>query len=114
VIGNVTDSELVSEYERAAFTIYSSLIEGFGLPILESLWMGKPCICNITGVMSELATGGGCLTVDMKSAAQLADAMERLATDDGLRVHLSEQARNRDILTWKTYSDTIAHKILQM
>src|SRR5262249_10346598 len=32
-------------YQRADFTIYPSLAEGFGLPILESLWYGKPCIC---------------------------------------------------------------------
>jgi glycosyltransferase involved in cell wall biosynthesis len=114
LVGNVGDSILGAEYEDATFTVYPSLIEGFGLPILESLWMGRPCICNATGVMGELAVGGGCLTVDMKSPLELEIAIERLATDTALLGQLSEQALSRDILTWRTYSDAIANELLRL
>ncbi len=53
--GMLPDTELVSLYRDSAFTIYPSLAEGFGLPVLESLWMAKPCICHNAGVMAELA-----------------------------------------------------------
>ena len=33
-------------YERCAFTVFPSLYEGWGLPIGESLWMGKPCLSS--------------------------------------------------------------------
>jgi glycosyltransferase involved in cell wall biosynthesis len=114
LIGNVSDSALAAEYQSATFTIYPSLIEGFGLPILESLWMGRPCICNATGVMAELAVGGGCLTVDMNSPIELEAAIERLATDNELLGRLSKEARSRDIMTWQTYSEAIANELLRL
>jgi len=114
LIGNVSDSVLAAEYECATFTIYPSLVEGFGLPILESLWMGRPCICNAKGVMAELAVGGGCLTVDMNSPIELEAAIERLATDNELLGQLGKQAVSRDIMTWRTYSDAIANELLRL
>ena len=76
-----TDEALALEYELAHFTIYPSLMEGFGLPIMESLWFGRPCLCASFGVMQELAAGGGCLTVDVTDVQQISHAIERLATD---------------------------------
>jgi glycosyltransferase involved in cell wall biosynthesis len=60
------------------FTIYPSVEEGFGLPIAESLWYGKPCICANFGAMMEVARDGGCLTVDVRKPEELARAIERL------------------------------------
>ena len=90
--------------KAADFTVYPSLVEGFGLPILESLWLGKPCICHDDGVMAELAAGGGCLTVDMNDPTALARAIEQLATDRSLRDRLSTEARARDIDGWPDYA----------
>jgi len=53
--------------ENALFTVYPSLMEGFGIPILESLWHGKPCVCGGNGALGEVARGGGCLIVDQTS-----------------------------------------------
>ncbi len=40
-------------YETCDFTVYPSEMEGFGLPILESLWFGRPCVCANFGAMAE-------------------------------------------------------------
>lgn len=48
--GLLPDAELAALYRRAAFTVYPSLVEGFGLPVMESLWMGRPCLCHSGGV----------------------------------------------------------------
>ena len=100
----VSDDELAQAARAASFTVYPSLVEGFGLPILESLWLGKPCVCHSDGVMAELAAGGGCLTADMADPAALARAIERLATDGGLRDRLSAEARSREIDAWPDYA----------
>ncbi len=71
-------------YEQADFTIYPSVAEGFGLPIFESLWYARPCLCANFGVMAEHARGGGCVTVDVRDPAALAQAMRQLATDSSL------------------------------
>ena len=66
--GVVDDATLNRLYEEASFTVYPSVIEGFGLPIMESLWHGRPCICARGSVMGELAAGGGCLATDVTDA----------------------------------------------
>ena len=110
----LTDAALADLYRKACFTVYPSLAEGYGLPIMESLWMARPCICHNDGVMAELAVGGGCIAVDMANTEILAGAMERLATDSGLRSSLREQAAVREIDTWENYADKIADRIIDI
>jgi hypothetical protein len=102
-LGVVDDDVLQKLYKECAFTVYPSVIEGFGMPILESIWYGKPCICYEKGVMSELAKDGGCLVADVKSEDKLADAVYKLANDEKLLNELSKQAIKRKIKSWKDY-----------
>ena len=52
---HVDDKILHALYRECAFTVYPSLMEGFGLPIAESLWHGKPCVCGDNGALGEVA-----------------------------------------------------------
>ena len=106
-LGVVSDDELAAQYRHARFTIYGSLVEGFGIPIVESLWLGRPSLCASDGVMAELAAGGGCLTVDMTDPAAISDAMERLAVDDDLHARLCREATSRDLSSWDGYARRI-------
>jgi glycosyltransferase involved in cell wall biosynthesis len=112
--GILSDEELSAQYSQSLFTIYPSLAEGFGLPIMESLWMGRPCICHEVGVMAELAIEGGCLTVDMKSPFELSAAIERLASDHRLHEILTKQCQNRAIDTWESYAGKIASRLFEL
>jgi glycosyltransferase involved in cell wall biosynthesis len=111
-LGVVPDEELAALYASASLTVYPSLVEGFGLPVLESLWAGTPCICRDQGVMAELAAGGGCLTVDVSDPAALCDAIGRLATDPALRRRLGQEARRRPITTWTEYAIRVGTALL--
>jgi glycosyltransferase involved in cell wall biosynthesis len=104
-LGIVDDNRLHQAYAECTFSIYASEIEGFGIPILESLWNGKPCICHDQGVMSELAAEGGCLTVDVRDILKLAGAIGELATNGLLYARLVEEATTRPIKTWKEYAN---------
>jgi len=97
----VTDSELVEAYQQSHFSIFPSRIEGFGLPVLESLWHGRPCICARTGAPAESAAGGGCLTVDVTDSEALAEAIIALARDNALRRQLTDEAESRVLRTWR-------------
>ena len=103
-LGVVDDETLLDLYSRADFTVYPSLIEGYGVPIVESLAFGKPCLCSDSGVMAELAVDGGCLTVDVHSVNALSKAIERMICDSVLLDDLSEQARSRPVRTWDEYA----------
>ena len=110
-LGVVDDSTLNLLYEKSAFTVYASVIEGFGLPILESIWHGRPCICYNRGVMAELAEGGACLTTDVTDPVQLGEAIHALASDEELRLRLSREASARPVKTWKDYVVELQHTL---
>lgn len=53
---SVTDDELAWYYKNCAFSIYPSMYEGWGLPVAESLSIGKYCIAS--GATSIPEIGG--------------------------------------------------------
>ncbi|GAA5266503.1 hypothetical protein ACOSOMT5_P2931 [Acidiphilium sp. MT5] len=106
--GLLSDADLAGLLQKAAFTVYPSLVEGFGLPVLESLWMGCPCLCHSEGVMAELAADGGCLTVDMRDVSMIEYAIERLAEDTDFRQKLVLEAESRNIDDWSSYAQKLA------
>ncbi len=102
--GVVDDGRLNQLYANAHLTIYPSLVEGYGMPIVESLWHARPCLCHSEGVMAELAADGGCHTLDMNDPAALAGAIAAVAADAPYYTRLAEQAVSRPILTWRSYA----------
>ncbi|MDR1922651.1 MAG: glycosyltransferase [Candidatus Adiutrix sp.] len=104
-LGHVSDQELDALYRRSAFTVFPSLMEGFGLPISESLDYGRPCVCANFGAMAEVAdTYGGCLTVDVADPDQLGQAIFKLISDEPLYEALRREALNRKRPGWADYA----------
>jgi hypothetical protein len=62
--------------------------------------------------MAELASGGGCLAIDVTDPLVLCDAIGRLATDRQLRRRLTEEALRRPIATWQRYAADVAVALL--
>ncbi len=54
IIDTPNDAELELLYQNCRFTVFPSLFEGWGLPIGESLWFGKPVICANNASMPEV------------------------------------------------------------
>ncbi|MFA5265767.1 MAG: glycosyltransferase family 1 protein [Opitutaceae bacterium] len=105
--GPASDTELLEAYRECHFTVYPSLIEGFGLPVLESLAHGKPCICSAKGALGESAKGGGCIALEKVDAASLAPAIARLLSDEAEPASLSLAARERKLCSWSNYGDAL-------
>lgn len=103
----VDDEKLIKLYQECTFTIYPSMIEGYGMPIIESLWNGKVCLCSNSGVMSELAKEGGCYTANIKDEKEIMEAIYTLATNNELRQKLEIEAVTRHIRTWQDYTLTL-------
>ncbi len=104
-LGPVDDAALERAYAGCTFTVYPSLAEGFGLPVLESLARGKPCICSGRGALGESARDGGCLTLDhVDDPAVLAAALDRLLTGPAELATLTTAAGARTFRTWPQYS----------
>jgi hypothetical protein len=59
----ISDHDLAFLYQNCLFTIYPSFAEGWGLPVGESLWYGKPCITSKVTAMPEVG-GSLCKYLD--------------------------------------------------
>src|SRR5690606_21981332 len=88
VVTGASDDVLWWGYRMARFTVFPSLGEGFGLPVAESLAAGTPAVTSGFGSMAEIAEDGGCLLIDPRNDASLAQGMRTLLTDDSLRDRL--------------------------
>ena len=107
--GHVKDEDLESAYSSCDFTVYPSLMEGFGLPVLESLHRGKPCIFFNNSALSELVSGGGCLALSDVKPENLAHAMKQLLfarasnAPQNMLNSLKDEAIHRPLRTWSHY-----------
>lgn len=103
---HVSDEVLHASYQAAKFTVFPSQAEGFGLPILESLWHGRPVICDSKGAVGELASqGGGCLTVDVYNPEKMALGIKSLLEDQEAYGILQQECVRRKMLSWSEYWD---------
>lgn len=97
------DKTLNDNYAECDFTVFPSIEEGYGLPIVESLWFGKPCLCANFGSMGEVAEGGGCSTVDTRSVEEIYSALSRLLLQPDLLSTLKDEIKGRKFTTWLDY-----------
>jgi len=77
--GFVADETLGSLLAHCTATLFPSLYEGLGLPVLESYAFGKPVIASDTSAFRELVPER--CRFDPYSAASIADAMRRFWDD---------------------------------
>ena len=86
-VGYISVEELCGYYLHAVALVFTSLSEGFGMPILEAMSLGTPVITSNISSMEELA-GGVALLVDPFSVEDISTAMERIYSDHELREEL--------------------------
>lgn len=105
--GRVSTDELIQYYARADVFVFPSFHEGFGMPILEAMACGCPVVTSNCYAMPEVA-GDAALLVDPHDSEQIADAIERLLTDEQLRGSLIDKGRRRaQWFTWDRAGDQV-------
>jgi len=83
---------LVNVIRGARATLFPSLYEGFGLPILESMLLGTAVVTSKVGSMLEVA-GDATLLVDPYDVDSIREAIRALDTDDDLVKELEQRGR---------------------
>jgi glycosyltransferase involved in cell wall biosynthesis len=84
ILDNLPDEELAWLYRHALFTVFPSLYEGWGLPVVESLSLGTPCICSTAAAVAEAAQGLATV-VDPLDTPGWVNAIEAMWRDEDLR-----------------------------
>lgn len=101
------DATVAALHARACATLFPTIAEGCGLPLLESLWRGVPCVCSDLPVLLENATAGGCLPLRTGDAEAWRKGLENLLVDAGLVACLRREACLRPLPTWAEAARTL-------
>ncbi len=101
----INDRALGRLYAGARAVVFPTIAEGCGLPLLEALWRGVPCVCSDLPVLRENADGGGCLVAGLNDRADWVAKLRALLTDEAMNRRLQAGAMQRPLPRW---SDTAA------
>lgn len=103
-LSGADDATVWGLYRTARFSLFPSLNEGFGLPIVESIANGTPVITSGFGSMRELAEGFGGVLVDPRDEASIAAAIIELLVDDARLEHLRAETALLPERSWDDYA----------
>jgi glycosyltransferase involved in cell wall biosynthesis len=96
-LGYTPHDELPDLYRGASVFVYPSLFEGFGMPVVEAMACGVPCVVSAHSSLDE-ACGDAAVRADPRDPDALAEAIERaLGERDDLVRRGLEHAR---AFTW--------------
>jgi glycosyltransferase involved in cell wall biosynthesis len=90
----VSAEQLEGLYAAAAVFVFPSLLEGFGLPVLEAMARGVPVACSSRGSLAEVA-GDAALHFDPEFEASIASAVRTVLGDRTLAERLRVAGRTR-------------------
>lgn len=84
LLDDISDEELALAYSAADVYICCSMLEGFGLPILEAMASGTPVVCSDVTSLPEIA-GDAAILVPPEDDQGFAAAVASILDDEGLR-----------------------------
>jgi glycosyltransferase involved in cell wall biosynthesis len=110
--GFVTEPQKYALLRYAQATLYPSLFEGFGLPVLESLSVGTPCVASWSSSIPEVG-GQCCAYFDPLSAADFRRALRDLLARRGpaLQAQCREHAAR---FTWHAALGRVLGRLLAL
>ena len=88
--GRLSRDELRKVYGAAAAFVFVPWFEGFGIPVVEAMRCGTPCIISDNSSLPEVSGGAG-LCVSAADTEAIAMAMARLANEPALRRRLKDE-----------------------
>ena len=105
-LGMVSDHSLCKLYRQATMSVYPSLYEGFGFPVLDSLRHGTPVLCGFNSSLQEFV-GPGVYYFDSCDPLSLDQACSELMAG---RQRTLERRDLDSVFSW----DLLAQKIVRL
>lgn len=106
--GHVPDADLPVLYRHADVFVYPSLVESFGLPLLEAMASGAPVVAADGWAIPEVC-GGAAQICNATDTAGLAGAIDRVLSSDTVRAEMVERgvARARNFSWSRVVRETL-------
>jgi glycosyltransferase involved in cell wall biosynthesis len=107
-LGRLTDAQLAAAYAAARCFVFPSLLEGFGLPVLEAQVNGCPCVLSDLPVFREVA-GDAARFFDPRLGERLAEAVAAADEPETRRRLIDAGRANVRRFSWdRTADQTLA------
>lgn len=107
---DLSDAELHHCYEQARGVVFPSIVEGFGLPIVESLWFGKRTFVSDTPIHREVGLDD-CCYFSLDDAGSL--AREIVGWERQLTINPHPRLPVRRPVTWRASAEQVFQHCLQ-
>ena len=111
VINDATDADLAHLYDGCLFTVFPSFVEGWGLPVGESLAHGKLCVASGTSSIPEVG-GDLALYIDPLNVRDGVEVIGGLLRDRDRLEALTERVRREfRPRSWATFSSELLEAV---
>jgi glycosyltransferase involved in cell wall biosynthesis len=99
--GFIREGDLAAVYSAATLFVFPSLYEGFGLPPLEAMACGTPCVVSNSSALPEV-TGRAAMMFNPTSTEQFVDCVRRVMTEPDLNANLRREGlRQSALFSWE-------------
>jgi len=98
--GFVASEDVADLYRAADIMVFPSLVEGFGIPILEAMACGAPVVCSGVSSMPEVASDAA-LYFEPSDVDSIFESLSRVIENDDLKTDLRSRGLKRAAqFTW--------------
>lgn len=91
---NIEEAELAAIYQMATLSIYISVYEGFGLPVIEAMASGCPVITSNVSCLPETA-GDAAVLCSPGDSEELGKSIQKILTDTQFKQELIRKGKVR-------------------
>ncbi len=113
--GELSDTQLDSEYQQADLFVLASYYEGYGMVLDEAIARALPIVATRGGAIADTVPATAALLTTPGNSAELAAAIQRFIEDDTLRSsmkHGANEAR-QTLRTWEQAAAEFSNTLIQ-
>jgi glycosyltransferase involved in cell wall biosynthesis len=109
-LSNIPEADLAALYQTATLSVYISVFEGFGLPVIESMACGCPVVTSSVSVLPETA-GDAAVLCNPAKVEEIAQKVALLLENKNFRNEIIEKGKQRSILF---HPENYAQKLISL